>query len=105
MLVDRHDQAKAARSLRCLGLISVVLSPNESIYARLAWDRPDSGQERNKNQSEGEQHHDSPYQYVGVAARTEWRNLVPEGVEPQPRLTGVVARLVHHAPLLPVKCC
>ncbi len=29
----------------------------------------------------------------------ERRHLVPEGVEPEPRLAGVVPRLVHHSPL------
>ena len=28
------------------------------------------------------------------------RNLVPEGVEPEPRLSGVAPGLVHHAPLV-----
>jgi len=29
-----------------------------------------------------------------------WRDLVPKGIEPQPGLAWVVARLVHHAPLV-----
>src|SRR6266540_3656397 len=63
-------------------------------------DRTDAGDERHQDQRCREDEHDPPDQGIGVARGGERLDLVPEGVQPQPRLPWPVPGLVHHAPLL-----
>ena len=45
-------------------------------------------------------HHDRPHLDVAVGGGVHRGHLVPQGVEPEPRLAGEVPGLVHHSPLV-----
>src|ERR1035441_3330347 len=83
-----------------LGDALVVLSPDHSIDASLTRYGAQPRDKGHEEQHDRQRHHETPDENVSVAARVEGRDLVPEGVQPQPGLAGVVARLVHHAPLI-----
>ena len=80
--------------------VAVVVAPDESVKGNPAGDRPKSRDERHEHQQQSEHHHQTPDQRIGVVRLGERRHLVPEGVEPHPRLARGVADLVHHAPLV-----
>ncbi len=57
------------------------------------------GQEGEQHEDGGEEAHRDQHQCIGVRRGVVGRDLVPEGVEPEPRLPRIVAGLVHHSPL------
>src|SRR6266704_3980715 len=76
---------------------AVVLAPDQPVHPAQARDGAHAGDERHQYQQHAEHHHQRPDLGVGVVGRGERRDLVPEGVEPEPGLARVPAGLVHHA--------
>src|SRR6476661_2477714 len=78
---------------------SVVIAPDQPVDAEVPRQPPQAGYERDADEGETEQAHQGEDQRVRVDRGIEGRDLVPEGVEPEPHLAGIAARLVHHSPL------
>src|SRR4051794_953370 len=77
-----------------------VVPPDQAVDPEVLRQGAQAGNPRQADEPDAEQDHQPPDLDVRVVRRREGRDLVPEGVEPQPWLTGIVARLVHDAPLV-----
>src|SRR5579862_1931155 len=82
-----------------LGSTPVVVTPDQAIYRHVERHRTHARDERDADERQREQGHDRPDLRIRICRRGKRWYLVPEGVEPKPRLPRVVAGLVHHSPL------
>ncbi len=79
--------------------ITIVLAPDQAVDAEIIWQTIEIGQERKQHEYGSEYSHCDQDQRIGIRRSVVGRDLVPEGVEPEPRLPRVVAGFVHHPPL------
>ena len=80
----------------------VVLAPDQTVDAEVIWQTIEIGYERDQHEYGREYAHREQHQCIGIRGKRigiVGRDLVPEGVEPEPCLPRVVAGLVHHSPL------
>src|SRR5450759_3061490 len=95
-------QAGTSHLRRSLGALDlpVVLPPDEPVHAEVTRQRTQTGDERQADEDEGQDGHQPPHQRIGVVGGGERLDLIPERIEPQPRLARPAAGLVHHPPLV-----
>src|SRR6266480_6455361 len=77
-----------------------MLAPDELVDRDSAWNVAYAWDERDADEGEAEDAHHQHHEDIRVFGGLKWFDLIPDGVEPQPRLARVAARLVHHSPLV-----
>src|SRR5579875_2500313 len=92
----RHRVVPSAGRLRLV----VVASPDQAVQGDEPGDGAQSRYERDEQEQHGGQARQVDRYEVHVGGGREARDVVPELVEPQPRLAGVAAGLVHDPPLV-----
>src|ERR1019366_4569429 len=78
---------------------AVPVAPDQTVNWDQAGDVSQTGDERYGEEEDGRRPGQVDGNEVDVGGAAEARNLVPQGVEPEPGLTGVAAGLVHDPPL------
>src|ERR1700694_991263 len=91
----RYRAARWRRSLLC-----IVRAPDQAIDRYPARNVAQAGDERDEDEPKAEDCHREYDKQVGVGSARVWRDLIPEGIQPEPGLSGIPAGLVHHAPLV-----
>src|SRR5579859_8122145 len=81
--------------------VMIVLAPDQAVDAEVVWQTIEIGQIGEQHEEGREYSHGDQDQRIGIWRGVVRRYLVPEGIEPEPRLPRIVARLVHHSPLRP----
>ncbi len=77
----------------------IVLAPDQAVDAEGIGQAIEIGQVGEHHEQGGQDRHREPYQHIPVRRAIIGRDLVPEGVEPEPYLPRIIASFVHHPPI------
>ena len=81
--------------------VSIVLAPDQTVDAEVVRQTIDIGQVGKYHEEGREDAHRDHDQGIDIRRGVVGWDLIPEGIEPEPRRSGLVASLVHHPPLCP----
>src|SRR5579859_883632 len=79
--------------------IPIILPPDQPVDAEIIGQPIEKGQEWEEYQEGGEYPHRDQDKRISIGRAIIGGDLIPQRIEPEPRLPWIIARLVHHAPL------